>query len=199
MAKKNMLHIAAAALIFCFLCTASSFADTVTATADMVAGVTNVFSIEFYTSEPAKVLYSTSVPFTSMDPTKTFCYADGRSDSDGKSDVGILCRTNLGQVWYLKVNASTSSPDFNLANFKYYLGQPWNRTRNATADGTLSQASAWNSIPTSLTTLYTAGQFDKNNLAYGTLATFSFAINPAGMTAGRTYNITITYTMTTAQ
>ncbi len=199
MVKKNIIHCISAALIFCFFYTGISCADTVTATADMVAGATNIFSIEFYTSEPSKVLYSTSIPFTNMNPVKSLCYADNRSDGDGKSDVGILCRTNMGQVWYLKVNASTASPDFDLFNFKFYLGQPWNRTRNSTADGTLSQAAAWNPIPTTLATLYTAGQNDKNNLEYGTLATFSFAINPKGLVGGRTYNITITYTMTTAQ
>ena len=41
---------------------------TVTGTVD------DVFSLEFYT-EPGKVLYSTSVPFTNIDPTDEYNYA----------------------------------------------------------------------------------------------------------------------------
>src|SRR3989338_3541759 len=147
-------------------------AETITQVATMQAAVPNIFSIEFYTD--SNVLNGTEgFTFTNIDPTKSFVYPDGRSEGDGKADTGILCKTNMNQTWYLKMNASTTST-FDLANFKYYLSQPWDRNRAAQADGQLANSPDWYSAPTSSTTVYTAGNFDKVNLPFGTLATFSF-------------------------
>jgi len=129
-----------------------------------------------------------------MDPSQTFCYSDGRSSGDGKSDSGVVCKTNMNVPWYLKMSATTAS-SFNIANFKYYMGQPWNRTRSASADGTLAKTPNWYSSPTSPTTMYSSGLYDNNNLPDGTLATFSFAINPAGLISSINYVIDITYTL----
>ncbi|MBI5144378.1 MAG: hypothetical protein HZA30_04860 [Candidatus Omnitrophica bacterium] len=170
-------------------------ADTVTTTATMQAAVSDVFSMDFYTD--AKVLYTTNIPFTNIDPTKSMCYADGRQEYDGKADTGVVCRSNLNTTWYLKMSATAvSSPPFPMANFKYYMGQPWNRTLNVSADGTLSNAPDWYPAPTSPVVMYTAGTNDKSNLPYGTLATLSFSVNPEGLTSGYTYTISINYTLT---
>ncbi len=170
-------------------------AATVSDIGTMDAGVNDVFSIEFYTD--ANVLHGAEgITFTNVDPTQTFCYSDGRSAGDGKSDTGVVCKTNMNMTWYLKMSASTGS-QFNLANFKYYMGQPWNRSANAPADGTLAQPPNWYSIPTAVTTMYTSGAIDKSNLPDGTLSTFSFAINPAGLLANTPYVIDISYTVAT--
>ncbi len=183
-------------LIALFLLAGSAHADIATQTATMQAEVLDIFSLEFYTDP--NVLYSTNIPFTGIDPTKSLCYADARAPYDGKSDTGVLCRSNLNVVWYLKMSTSTSTPSFPLANFKYYMGQPWNRTTGAPADGTLSKPPAWYSTPTAATVVYTAGNIDKTNTPYGTLATLSFAIDPTGLYSGVSYIINITYTITTA-
>jgi hypothetical protein len=189
-------QIGTVAAMFAFaVCASAAFADTVTQTGTMDFGVNNVFSIEFYTD--ANVLHGAEgVTFTNMDPSQTFCYSDGRSAGDGKSDTGVLCKTNMNQAWYLKMSVSTAS-DFNLANFKYYMGQPWNRTLNTQADGQLAQSPNWYPVPTAPLTIYTSGAADTSNLPDGTLATFSFAINPTGLVANRSYVIDITYTIST--
>lgn len=170
-------------------------ADTATQTATMQAAVSDVFSMDFYTD--ANVLYTTNIPFTNIDPTKTMCYADGRAEYDGKSDTGVVCRSNLNTTWYLKMSATpVSSPPFPMANFKYYMGQPWNRTLNQAADGSLASTPGWYPVPTSAVVMYTAGINDKSNLPNGTLVTLSFSVNPQGLASGYTYTVNINYTLT---
>ena len=173
-----------------------SSAETITQIAIMDAGAISFFSIEFYKDD--KVLHgSEGITFTNLDTTQSWCLPDGRASGDGKSDTGVICRTNMNLLWYLKLSASTASSGFNLANFKYYIGQPWNRKLGTSADGSLAKSPGWYSIPGAPTTVYTAGTQDKNNYEPGTLATFSYAIYPEGMTGGSTYVINITYTLTT--
>lgn len=155
--------------------------------------VGDTFSLEFYND--ANVLYNTSIPFTNMDPTLTWVQADGRSGGDGKSDVGLVCISNMGTTWYLKIHAQPTAP-FTLSQIYYYLGQPWNRTLSQTADGQLAQPANWYNLPGSSTVLYTAGPSDLTNTPSGTLCMFSFAINPSKLAAFQTYNCTITYTLT---
>lgn len=175
----------------------SAHADTATAMAIVQAAVSDVFSIEFYTD--ANVLYTTNIPFTLINPTKQLCYADGRAEGDGKADTGVVCRSNLNVTWYLKMSVTaTSAPAMPLANFKFYMGQPWNRTLNTTADGQLTYTPAWTPVPTASTVIYRAGVNDKNNLPYGTLGTLSFSIYPQGLIAGTTYTMNITYTIATS-
>jgi len=172
-------------------------ADTATAMATIQAGVSDIFSIEFYID--GNVLYNTNIPFTLIDPTKQMCYADSRREYDGKSDTGVLCRTNMNVPWYLKMSvANASAPALPLGNFKFYMGQPWNRTLNKSADGQLTYSPNWTAVPTAPTVIYTAGPSDKNNLPYGTLGTLSFSIYPQGLVAGSTYRVNITYTITTS-
>ena len=177
---KNIFKRVAIPACIVLMLSSAAYSETVTQVASMEAAVTTVFSLEFYTD--ANILYSTSIPFTNIDPTTSLCYADGRSSGDGKSDTGVLCRSNMNVTWYLKMSViTTSSPPFPLANFKYYMGQPWNMNTSSPADGTLAQSPNWYSVPTAATAVYTAGTLDKNNAALGTLATLSFAINPSGI------------------
>lgn len=176
----------------------SAFAETQTIWATGSFDVSDIFSLEFYT-EPNKVLYSTAVPFTDMLPTTTHALADYRVPYDGKSDVGLVCRTNFGASWYLKIHASPpDSPLITIGNIKYYLGQPWNRTLSKLADGEITGGAAWHNIPPSSSVIYTAGPTDLINTPWGTLCTFSFAIDPSRLTPDQIYNCAIQFTFTTS-
>lgn len=173
---------------------ALALADTMSLPADMGVSVVTIFSIQFYTD--ANVPYSTTLPFTII-PNKSFCYPDGRAEGDGKSDTGIVCRSNLTVPWYLKLNAvAGSSPEFPMQYFKYYMGQPYDRNVGRPTNGKLTRTPAWYVIATSSDLIYTSGS-DYSNLPYGTLATFSFAIDPQNLEGGQAYIVIITYTLTT--
>ncbi|MFC1577015.1 hypothetical protein ACFL3N_01610 [Candidatus Omnitrophota bacterium] len=181
-------------IILAFAVSSPARADSSSGGGTMEGGSESVFSIEFYTD--ANVLHGAEgFSFSNVDPRQTFIQADNRSSGDGNSDNGVVVKSNLNQPWYLKMGAeATSSPNFNLANFKYYMGQPLNRTLGQPADGSYP-APAWYSVPTGADTIYTAGANDQNNLTEGTLATFSYAINPTGMRSGIVYLMSITFTV----
>ena len=61
----------------------SSLSTTVNVTA------ASAFSMEFYTDQ--NVIYSTTVPFSNVDPTESLVYPNGRAEDDGKSDTGGNC------------------------------------------------------------------------------------------------------------
>ena len=188
-----------AALILIFLLAVSiagvfSFAETDTIIASGSFEVPNIWSLEFYTDQ--NVLYTTSVPFTRMDPTDNWVESDGREASSGKSDIGLLCRTNLGDTWHMKIQGSVS-PLITVGKLKYGLWQPWNRTMNQPSDGTITVGEGWHDMPTASTAVYTAGHYDESNLPYGTLCMFSFAIDPGRLDPTQTYNCTIQFTLTT--
>lgn len=190
---KTFLYIAIMSLI----AVAPAHADTVTQIGTMEGGVYDIFTLEFYTD--ANVLYSTSLPFTNIDPARSLCYPDGRAEYDGKSDIGLICSTNMNTQWYLKMGAtSIGAVQFPMENFKYYMSMPWDRNLGQPSSGTLAHSPAWYSISTSPDILYTSGANDLNNLPFGTLATMSFAISPSGLPAGARYTIRIDFTFTTA-
>src|SRR3989338_6731746 len=102
-------------------------------TTDVSASVGSVFSLAFYT-EADKVLYSTSVPFSNVDPANDFNYADNRAENDGKSDVGLIIRSNAGSIWYFKMSVNAAST---LAGkLAAFMGPPTNRNSNSASDGT---------------------------------------------------------------
>jgi len=166
-----------------------------TGTSSVSISIQQVFSIEFYTDQ--NTLYSDTVPFTGVDSTKAFVYADGRMENDGKSDVGVICKSNAGVTWFLKLHL-LPKPPLAADKMKYYVDQPYNRNTGGRADGTLTQSANWYIFNTMPTTIYTAGYLDKSNLPYGTLFNFNYGLIPSGLDAGRAYTATITYTMTTA-
>jgi len=153
-----------------------------------------VFSMEFYTDQ--NVIYSTTVPFSNVDPTKSIVYPNGRRENDGKSDTGVVCLTNIGAPWHLKVQGvySEGLPDNAV---KFYYAQPWNRNTGNQADGTVTNRVDWLSLPVTPLTVYTSGTGDLINTPYGTLSTFSFAVDPRNLSSERAYTVQITYTMTT--
>lgn len=161
---------------------------------DFTVSVQTVFSLEFYTD--ANVIYSDTVPFTNVDPREAVVYPDNRYRDDGKSDTGVVCRSNAGVVWFLKLHA-LSAPPLTYEKIKYYTEQPYDRNTGERADGTLARSPNWYSIAPDPTTIYTAGYKDKSNLPFGTLSTFNFAINPENLEGGKGYSAAITYTMTT--
>jgi len=184
-------------LLFVSILISSANADTATVVATVEAQLGTTFSMAFYTD--ANVLYSTNLPFGTIDTSKSQCKPVGRVDYDGKSDTGVVCLSNLGQRWYLKLKGEPgSSPAFPMQYFQYYMSQPYNRNTGQPSNGTLAQPAAWYSIPTSSTTVYTAGLQDLINTQYGTLSTFNFAIDPQHLTGSSSYIIKITYTLSTS-
>ena len=175
------------------LATIAYAADNQTLETSVSGTVQDVFSIEFYT-EAGKVLYSTSVPFTTVDPTDAFNYPDGRAADDQKSDVGLIVISNQGKPWYLKIGIDAASPL--LGKLGYNMGQPFNRNWESEADGSIGHGD-WFDIPVASDpeTMYTAGTVDQINTPLGTLATLSFKLNGAGLTPGYK-SATVTYTLT---
>ena len=60
-----------------------------------------VFSMGFYIDQ--NVIYSTTVPFSNVDPQESMVYPNGRAENDGKSDTGVVCIANIGDPWYLQI------------------------------------------------------------------------------------------------
>ena len=174
-----------------------SFAQTVMATANGSFHVPDIFTLEFYDREPDKYLYTDRIPFTNMDPTQTWVMADRRRTGDGKNDLGLLCKTNLGQRWYLKIQGRPN--DFFLSKIQYGFWQPWNLSLAQSSNGSLSEG--WQALTANPTTIYTAGSNDLFNLGLegqeGTLCGFSFAIDPSKLDPSRVHQCTIQFTLTT--
>ena len=171
----------------------ASFAETKTIIASGSFSAINIWGIEFYLD--SKILYTTMIPFTQItDPSKTWAESDGRTLNSAKSDIGLLCRTNLGGPWYMKIEGAASEL-ISVGQLKYGLWQPWNRTRNEFSDGEITGGADWHDMPTSAAVIYTAGPLELINTPYGTLLTFSFAINPSNLRPLQTYNCAIQYTM----
>lgn len=166
----------------------SSVSTTINLTA------TSIFSMEFYVDQ--NVIYSTTVPFSNVDPAQTLVYPNARSENDGKSDTGVVCISNIGVPWHLKIQGRYSEglPENCL---KFYYSQPWNRNTGYQTAGGLTFNAQWLPIPEEGTTIYSSGSEDTVNPPFGTLSTFSFAVDPRGLSSERTYTVAVTYTMTT--
>lgn len=154
-----------------------------------------IFAMEFYTDE--KVIYSTTVPFSNIDPSQSMAYPNGREEDDGKSDTGVVCISNVGEPWYLKIQG-TFSEGLPKNSVKYYYSKPWNRNSGQESDGTLANNIEWRAVPDTPATLYASGAGDEINTPFGTLSTFSFAVDPRSLSSDQVYTVSITYTMTTA-
>lgn len=155
----------------------------------------NIFSMEFYTD--SNVLFTDNVPFMNVDPNKSVVYPEGRQENDGKSDVGILCMSNLGRAWFLKVQLKPNSMDLPVDKVRYYVDQPYNRNTGGRADGSLARSVQWYAFSETPNTVYSSGASDQSNLPFGTLVTFNYSITPSGLTTGKAYSAVVTYTMTT--
>ena len=158
--------------------------------------VGSIFEASFFDQN---ISYPTGGPltWTNVDPQSNLERPDGYTV--GQGDVGLVCITNTGDTWYVKLNLTTATLDDKAL---FYLPQPTNRNLSSDSDGTLAYATpgagdAWPVIPDTATVVYTAGYNDTINSPFGTLLSFNFAIDPTGLTAGSSHNATITYTMTT--
>jgi len=193
--KKRITLIISLALIGGFLSFSALYAADTKSTSNVTISVQSVFSLEFYTD--ANVLYSSTIPFTNVDPNESIAYPDGRFEDDGKSDAGVICRSNAGVPWQLKLHLE-ATPPLTPDKMRYYIGQPFNRNTGEQADGTLSRSPDWYPFQSTPTTVYTAGFKDQSNLPFGTLATISYSLIPTGLDAGQGYSADIVYTMTTS-
>lgn len=173
-----------------------SFAGTDQALSNTVnATVGSIFSMEFYTD--AFVMDGHTIPFSSVDPLNQYNYADGRFVNDGRSDAGVVCTSNEGASWYLKMHINPGSGL--VGHLGCYTSQPIDRNSELAypgneADGTLTYVD-WFNLSTTAETIYSAGAGDQNNTPFGTLATFNFKIDGSGLLPG-SYNAYVTYTMT---
>lgn len=189
--RRKILFIAAVAVFSIYQQTA---ATETSKTSNINILVQNVLSTEFYVDE--KVVYSDVVPFTNVDPNKSMVYADGRLENDGKSDTGIVCKSNAGVNWQFKLHA-IPTPPLTADKLKYYVSQPYNRNTGGLADGTLARSAWWYAFSSTPTTIYSSGFHDTSNLPFGTLITFNFALDPSGLNAGQAYSLAVIYTFTT--
>ena len=199
MLSRNPLIIILFISLFLLAFSGSLNAETVTQIATIQFQAPDIFSLELVgpSGDFPNILYMTNIPFTQIDPALSMCYSDGRTSDSSKSDTGVLIRTNKAIPWYLKMRAvAASSPLFPIeTNFKYYMGQPYNRNTGAPSDGTLASSPAWTPVPISPMVVYSAGPSDMNNLPYGTITTLSFSVNPEGLPSATNYIIEITYTL----
>ena len=184
------LVITSIVMLFAIAIAGASYAADQTLNSNVTANVGSIFSMEFYT-EAGKVLYSTTVPFSTVDPSSAYNYADGRAEGDLKSDVGLTVRSNQGNPWFLKIAMNAGSPL--LTKLGAYIGQPTNRNWDSPADGFLRYGD-WFNLTATPESIYAAGAFDETNTPFGTLATLSFKIDGSGLAPGN-YAATITYTL----
>lgn len=166
---------------------------------DVSVSISDTFQLEFFTPDGAHVMFSTSVPFSNIDPTETFALADGRTVNDNKSDVGVYCKSSQSSTWYLKIGMTGAIPTGNL---KYYLSQPTMYVKaidqSIETNGAINpDPAAWSDIPNGSTkTIYASGTNDTVNTPFGTLATLNFQLIPGGLASG-SYAASVTYTATT--
>ncbi|MDD5439851.1 MAG: hypothetical protein PHS37_06675 [Candidatus Omnitrophica bacterium] len=153
------------------------------------ATVGGIFSLSFVTDD-ANVIHSNLIPFSNVDPSTSENYSDGHAE--GKTDVGLVCLSNHGSTWKLKVEMNGGSTLFHKLLFN--MGQPTDRNTSSGASGSRTYGDDWYEVPATSTVLYTSGDYDKINTPYGVEATLTFKINGAGLVPG-SHTATVTYTM----
>lgn len=190
---KKLVGMLLLAIAIC-LVAASAFAVDQTRTSTVSATVGNIFSLAFYND--TNVVYNTSIPFSAVDPSSQYNYADGRAESDGKSDIGLVVITNFNLPWFLKVQPTDTTGNLSGAGkLGIYMSQPINRNTSGPASGGLGQGIAWFALPASSHTLYSSAGADNNNTPFGILATLNFKIDGTGLAPGA-YATSVTYTLT---
>ena len=191
---KKLVGMLFLTIIIC-LVAASAFAVDQTKTSTVSATVGNIFSLAFYND--ANVVYNTSIPFSVVDPSSQYNYADGRAELDGKSDIGLVVITNFDLSWFLKIQPTDTTGNLSGAGkIGIYMSQPINRNTGGLASGALGQGEAWFTLPVSSHTLYSSAGADNNNTPFGTLATLNFKVDGTGLAPGA-YATSVTYTLTT--
>lgn len=206
---KRLIALTLAVLLFASQANAAS----VTATTSTSVTVGQVFSIEFYT-EAGKIRYgSGQIQFPAYDPASdtTMILTSAWANNDGQSDVGVVCRSNIGQNWALKIRMSSATMlPTNVAVYK--PDKVYNRNYSGVAsERSTGLTKQWYIMSSSDETIYTGSGGDQNSAPLGILATFSFAILPTGkatptgqtqigsgnILASGTHNLDVIYTLTT--
>ena len=215
-----MKKLAQALLVTVALLAGSSylFAASSTVQSDFSATVTGVFQIAFYpragidVSDPTIQFPNGQVTFPAItDLAVPMVYPTGRAERDGKSDVGILCLTNTGDPWNLKIHMVSTTIGHD--NFIVYIpANAYFRNNDpATALGGVNFQEGWWKMWDVPTTVYAVYDHYSVNMPWGTLLTFNFAIVPSGKLSLKqpldtcngdplstgTHTATIYYTMTT--
>jgi hypothetical protein len=167
---------------------------------DAKVSVSAIFRADCVPPNGTSIMFANTITFSNIDPNKSFALPDGRAVGDGKSDVGISCKSSGTAQWFLKIGITAGNmPDNKL---KYYLSQPyiWDNEHGVSiqTNGTIiPDPPGWTPIPRNgTTTVYSSGTNDTSNIPLGTLLTLSFQVDTMGLTAG-TYSATVTYTMST--
>lgn len=193
---KIKFALIAVACSFIFFYPTDNFAldKSVSTTASVTIG--GAFTASFKEPDGTHIMYSGTVPFTNIDPTKSYALPDQRSADDNKSDIGIVCVSADGKPWSLQIGINGGNlPDNSL---KYYVSQPyiWTGSDSIQTNGTvIPDPPAWTPIPTGTSTaIYKSGTNDSNNTPFGTLITISFQLDPTGLKSGA-YTATVVYTM----
>ena len=210
-----MKKLQAIILASLFLFTNSAFAEQDTVVTNTSFDVPSVFDIAFY-SDPATIRYGDGqIVFPAYDPASnmTMVLTSGWADNDGKSDVGVVVRTNIDKDWALKIRLSSATEGFQDTNLAIY--EP-DRVYNRNYTGAASERNTgitkqWYISSTTDKTIYTGTGSDRNTAPFGMLAPFSFAVLPTGkaMPSGQSqigygnilgakiYSFAVTYTATT--
>jgi hypothetical protein len=175
-------------MVLMAVCGMASYAlAATTVTATVSATVNTDFNIAFYprpsmNETDANITFPTGViTFPAIKGNETIVYPTGRSQGDGKSDIGLLGLSNLpngGTQWGIEMQMSGNIPPDNIVVY-VPANAYFRNTTPATALATAKTA-GWYKAETSQVVLYRA---DVNHLLtdpWGTLLTLSFAIIPSG-------------------
>jgi hypothetical protein len=193
---KKLLAIAMTVIMVVSLAhTCGALTTNVSSSASASTSTTALFSVEFDDS----CSYPTGGPLAwgTVDVTSSLVRLPGHQD--GRSDIGVICRTNNNTNWYFRFGTSSTG----LQNrVKYYMAMPINRNTSTYSNGTLANAtpasgSDWPKIGSS-TLAYTSGTQDRINTPYGTGVYFDLAFDPSGLAANTSASGTLTYTMSTS-
>lgn len=115
----------------------------------------------------------------------------------------IVCKSNNGQTWYLKVKVdhalTAGANTIPVGNFQWNCG--WFGSKNGAGGqqgtGVFNHSTtAWVPYTTTNDLVYTCGTNEKSNLPNGNGGTFSYALQVPNDQPIGTYTATITYTMT---
>lgn len=194
--------------------------ESSTATATVSATVNGNFEVKFYPrtgidkSDSKIVFPAGAITFPAITGTETVVYPQGRSESDGKSDIGVLCLSNLANEvvanrWGLKMRMTGNIPSDNLIVYIPEFAYDRNVTGTNTLGG-VQKSEGWYKVETSDMLIYKADDYHLLTTPWGTLMTFSFAIIPSGKfsdgtrqvcdgqpLSGGTYSASILFTMAT--
>lgn len=183
------------------LCTAQySFCEMKMTTANVTLEAGGIFELMFYRDSGIHYNGASGVPFGTINIAElqwpNFAESQARRQDSSKSDIGLVCLTNQGVPWALKIQA-TQSPLISVAHIKYILWHPWNMSLSEASDGTVVGGADWHEISTAPAATYFSGPKEYSNLYYGTLCKYSFAIDPSRLDPTQTYQCDITFTFTT--